>query len=130
MEPHTHLYHHTAKSVDIVKKSAVGNLVFMKLKLCFLTSYHFAPLQLRFLRYKPKPARPCFQVVNIAVQKCDLWKYEFYKLSALGLFLFVEVKMFFDLPTYLTQDEGETSYPVCRQQMLLSVRPDSSQFIS
>ena len=55
---------------------------------------------------------------------------DFYNLSALGIFLFVEVKMFFDLPTYLTQDEGETSYPLCRQQMLLSVRTDSPQFIS
>ena len=130
MEPYTNLHHNAKSFFDIVKKSAVGNLVFMKLKLCFLTSYQFAPLQLCFLRYKPKPARPCFQVVNIAVQKCDLWKSEFYKLSALGLFLFVEVKMFFDLPTYLTQDEGERSYSVCRRQkMLLSVRPDSSQFI-
>ena len=91
MEPYTNLHHNAKSFFDIVKKSAVGNLVFMKLKLCFLTSYQFAPLQLCFLRYKPKPARPCFQVVNIAVQKCDLWKSEFYKLSALGLFLFVRV---------------------------------------
>ena len=97
------------------QKSAVGYLVFMNLKLCFLTSSDFAPHQQCFLQYKPKPARPCFLAVNIAVQKCDLWKSEIYKLSALGFFLFVEVKMFFDLPTYFTQDEDETSYPVCHR---------------
>ena len=114
MEPYTNL-HHPAKSVfDIVKKSAVCYLVFMNLKLGFLTSSDFAPHQLCILGFKPKPARPCFLFVNIAVQKCDLWKSEIYKLSALVFFLFVEV-IFYDLPTYLTHDEGETSYPVCHR---------------